>query len=143
LEEGLKLIREGTSLAKASRSIEVAPERLRSYIQRTGVAVKERSRWRIGPDARQRQMLIYTEGRDLIVVLPDYQSAHLAGKYMSAVGHFLVTNDPSGLAEFAGQGVRDQGGIFHPFEVHPNTLYRLSETGPDSFEAVYKIVVAA
>ncbi|MHB1325172.1 MAG: hypothetical protein ACYC0L_03045 [Thermoleophilia bacterium] len=140
LEEGLKRIREGESLTAAARRMHVAPERLRSYLVRTGVARKERARWRVGPDARQREMLIYTGGRELIVILPDYSSAQLAGRYMAAVGQFLDSNDPADLKEFVGQGVSDADGQFHPFEIRENVLYRLSETQTESFQDVYKIV---
>jgi hypothetical protein len=142
LEEGLKQIREGRPLSTVAHSIGVAPERLRSYVTRTGVARKERNRWTIGPDNRQREMLIYTRGRELIVILPDYRSALLAGRYMAAVGSFLESNDPAALSEFVGQGVSDAGGHFHPFEMRENVLYRLTETQTESFQDVYKILAA-
>jgi len=142
LEEGLKQVREGETLTKAAKRLHVAPERLRSYLARTGVARKERARWTIGPDARRREMLIFTRGRELTVILPDYDSALLAGRYMSAVGQFLDTNDASVLEEFASQGVSDTEGQFHPFELRENTLYRLAETQTEPFQAVYKILAA-
>ncbi len=140
LEEGLKQVREDESLSAAARRLHVAPERLRSYLVRTGVGRKEQARWKVGPDARRRQMLIYSRGRELIVILPDYDSAQLAGRYMAAVGQFLDSNDPAPLKEFAGQGVMDAGGQFHPFETRENVLYRLTETQTESFQDVYKIV---
>ena len=142
LEEGLKGVREGESLAQAARRLHVAPERLRSYVTRTGVARKERSRWRIGPDARQREVLIFSRGRELRVILPDYQASRHAGQYMAAVGRFLDSNDPSELTAFAGRGVTDAGGRFVPFETNPNTLYYLSETSTMTYEAVYRILAA-
>ena len=142
LEEGLKQVRDGQPLSEAASRIHVAPERLRSYVTRTGVARKEHSRWKIGPDARQRQMLVYSRGRELHLILPDYESAYLAGRYMSAVGQATDDNDPSALVEFAGQGVTDVEGAYHPFELGMNTLYRLTETGTESFEAVYRILAA-
>ncbi len=140
LEAGLKQVREGESLTTVARRMHVAPERLRSYLVRTGVGRKEHSRWKVGPDARQRQMLIYTRGREIVVVLPDYDSARLAGRYMAAVGQFLESNDPTHLEEFVRQGVGDAEGQFHPFETRKNVLYRLSETQTESFQDVYKIV---
>jgi hypothetical protein len=109
---------------------------------RTGVARKERSRWHIGPDARQREMLIFSRGRELRLILPDYESAHLAGRYMGSIAQFLRSNDASVLEEFAGQGVSDSEGRFHPFELRENTLYRLAETQTESFQAVYRILAA-
>ena len=142
LEEGLKGVREGETLGEAAHRLHVAPERLRSYLTRTGVARKEHSRWRIGPDARQREMLIFSRGREVRVILPDYESAHRAGRYMGAVAEFLRTNDASMLEEFAGQGVTDTKGVSHPFELGENTLYRLAETQTEPFQAVYRILVA-
>ena len=140
LEPGLKEIREGESLTEAARSLHVAPERLRSYLAQTAVGRKEAGRWRIGPDFRKRQMLVFSKGRALTLLLPDYEEANHAGAYMAAVGQFLRTNDGSLLAPFVGQGVRDAKGEFHPFEVRPNVLYRLNLTEEASFEEVYKIV---
>jgi hypothetical protein len=141
LEEGLKRIREGRPMAASAHSIGVAPERLRSYVTRTGVGRKEANRWRIGPDYRNREMLVYSAGRALIVVLPDYRQASLAGAYMGAVGRFLYSNDRAELDPFAGQGVTTQDGRSLPFETRPNVLYRLAATEGASFEEVYRIVV--
>jgi hypothetical protein len=141
LEEGLKQIREGRTMGSAARSIGVAPERLRSYVTRTGVARKEKRRWRIGPDFRARQIPIYSNGRLLTIVLPDYQQSTRAGAYMAAVGQFLHSNERAYLDPFEGQGVTAQDGSFIPFETRPNVLYRLSETEEASFEEVYRIVV--
>ena len=140
LEEGLKRIRSGETLSGAAREIGVAPERLRSYVTRTGVGRKEHQRWTIGPDPRQREMLVFSDGRALVLLLPGFEEANGAGDYMSAVGQFLRTNDASLLEPFAGQGVRDSEGTLHPFEVRPNVLYRLNLTEETSFEEVYKIV---
>jgi hypothetical protein len=141
LEEGLKQIREGRTMAQAARSIGVAPERLRSYVTRTGVGRKEKRRWRIGPDFRARQMLVYSNGRALTIVLPDYEQSTRAGAYMAAVGRFLRSNERAYLDPFEGQGVSAQDGSFVPFETRPNVLYRLTETEEASFEEVYRIVV--
>ncbi len=141
LEEGLKRVREGRTLAHAARSVGVAPERLRSYLARTGVGRKEANRWRIGPDFRGRQMLVYSNGRALVVVLPDYQQASLAGAYMGAVGRFLRSNDRGELDPFTDQGVTTKDGRYLPFETRPNMLYRLTATEDASFEEVYRIVV--
>ena len=45
---------------------------------------------------------------------------------MAGVSWFIHTNDPAYLAEFAGQGVTDADGVFNPFEVRENVLYRLN-----------------
>lgn len=141
LEEGLGQIREGRSLTAAARSIGVAPERLRSYVTRTGVARKERSRWRIGPDYRHRQALIHSNGRSFTIVVPNFAEASRLNSYMAHVRWFLDTNNPAHIAKFTGQGVTDIDGVFHPFEIRENVLYRLNETATESYEEVYKILV--
>ena len=85
-------------------------------------------------------MLVFSEGRALVLLLPGFEQAKSAGDYMSAVGQFLRTNDASLLEPFVGQGVHDSEGKLHPFEVRPNVLYRLNLTEETSFEEVYKIV---
>lgn len=140
LEEGLRRVREGQSLAASARSIGVAPERLRSYVVRTGVARKERTRWRIGPDYRQRQVLVYSEGKEIVIIVPGFEQASEVNSYMAHVRWFLETNDPAHLAEFAGRGVADIDAVFHPFEIRENVLYRLNQTATETFEEAYKIV---
>ena len=84
-------------------------------------------------------MLIYSSGRLLTIVLPDYEQSNRAGAYMAAVGQFLHSNERAYLDPFEGQGVTAQDGSFIPFETRPNVLYRLSETEGASFEEVYRI----
>lgn len=140
LEQGLAAIREGRSMTAAARSLGVAPERLRSYVRRTGVAAKERGRWRVGADYRERQMLVYSDGQELHIVVPGFADASAVSRYMAGVRWFIHSNDPAHLAEFAGQGVTDADGVFHPFEVRENVLYRLHSSATETFEQVYQIV---
>ena len=141
LEEGIRLVRDGVSMTQAAREIHVSRERLRRYIQRMGVGVREGRRWRIGPDRRPRYLPLYTRGRVIEVLVPGYEEAALVGRYMSATGRFQASNDPLILAPFVGASVRDVGGREHPFETEPNTLYRLMAAGPEPFEQIYRIVV--
>ena len=69
------------------------------------------------------------------------RNASLIGRYNSAVGQFLRTNNPDVLAEFGGRAVKDINGKTHPFETNPNTLYRLSSAGTEPFEEIYRIVL--
>lgn len=140
LEEGLKAVRAGSSLGSAARTIGVSAERLRGYLVQTGVAEKQRGRWTVGNDPRTRQMTVYSRGREVTVLLPGYEPAFLAGRYMAAVGAFLDSNDPSSLSPFKGKGVMDVRGKHHPFETRPNVLYRLAQDGGDPFEQIYRIV---
>lgn len=141
LEEGLKAIRDGKTLREAARSIHAAPETLRSYIVGTGVAEKPAHRWRIGADARNRIMPLFSGGRQHTVTVDGYDTAFQIGRYMAAVSQFLDTNDPTVLDPFDGQSVTDIKGRQYVFETRPNVLYRLSQSGNEPFEQVYRIVV--
>jgi hypothetical protein len=83
-------------------------------------------------------MLLYSQGQALSVVVGDFESASLVGRYMAAAGRFLETNDPTVLTPFVGQSVRDTSGKEHPLE-GPNV--RLSSTDEHTFEQVYRIVI--
>ncbi len=140
LEHGLGLLRDGQTLTGASRSIGVSTERLRHYLNRTGIVKKKGRRWVVQEDHRARQMLMFSEGQ-VIQVLVSMNSASVVGRHMSAVGQFLETNDPAPLQPFLGASVTDVYGTVHPFETRPNVLYRLDASGGETFEQVYRIVV--
>lgn len=140
LEQGLKGIREGKTLRSVAKSIHVAPERLRGYIAQTGVTEKRGGRWVVTDDRREREMQLYTQGRALGIRVPGYDDAVFIGQYMAAVRQFLETNDTGYLEPFEGQYATDTKGNRHVFETRPNTLYRLSTAGGETFEQVYRIV---
>jgi hypothetical protein len=139
LEEGIKLIQRKQPLSSAAKSIHVTPERLRNYLVGHGIGEKKSGRWTIN-DLRQREILIYSNGKELTIKVSGYEPARLIGEYMNAVGRFLETNDPSFLEPFKNQWVTDAKGKRHNFETRPNTLYRLHSTSDQPFESVYKIV---
>ncbi len=139
LEQGLQLVRSKRTLTSAARDIGVSPERLRHYLARTGIVEKQGRRWVVTEDRRTRQMLLFSVGQTLQVLVA-LEAASLIGRYMAAVGRFLETNDPVHLQPFAGQSVIDGHGTAHPFETRPNVLYRLDATGGETFEQVYRIV---
>jgi len=86
-------------------------------------------------------MLLYSRGQALSVVVGDFDSASRIGRFMAAVGKFLTTNNPAGLAEFAGQSVRDVSGVTHVFETRLNALYRIASSTDQTFEQIYRIVI--
>lgn len=86
-------------------------------------------------------MLIYSRRQAIQITVGDQASASLVGRYMAAVGKFLVSNDQDLLQPFIRQSVIDSSGKSHPLETNPNTLYRLISGGGETFEAVYRIVV--
>jgi hypothetical protein len=60
---------------------------------------------------------------------------------MDAVGRFVNSNNHELVKSFIGKSVVDAAGTPHPFETHPNTLYRLTTAGEGTFEQVYRLVV--
>lgn len=84
-------------------------------------------------------MLAYSQGEAIVVTVKP-TAARLIGEYMSAVGHFLETNNPAPLSPFRGKSFADAAGKRHPLETNPNTLYQLADTGAATFEDVYRIV---
>ena len=83
----------------------------------------------------------YSDKREKIVTVGDFKQASLVGKYMSAVGHFLKSNDRTHLNPFVGKSVTDIKQKSHRLETGPKTLYRLAQTGGSTFEQVYRIVI--
>lgn len=140
LEMGLKEMRRGKSLKASARSAHVAPERLRNYATQTGVVQKERRRWVVKDDHRQRQVQIFSGGRAHEITVAGYVEAELVGRYMAAVKMFLDTNDPTNLRPFVGQWVSDVNGKPYLLETRPNILYRLHASGIEPFEQIYRIV---
>lgn len=116
------------------------PERLKRIALRRKLIRKCGKRWIVSARL-PRRMLLFTDGRELIVTTRSSKSASLIGRYMTAVRHFLRTNDPSGLAEFAVASIKDTTGKVHPFEINPNVLYQLNSAGGEPFEDIYRIVI--
>jgi hypothetical protein len=125
----------------AAKVAHVAPERLRAYIRQSGVVEKQRGRWRVVEDNRPRQIWFFSNDEIVYPTLPGYESAAKVGRYRSAVGQFLASNDQKDLAPFVADGVRDTRGEFYPFETRPNMLYRLNAIHGETYEQVYRIVV--
>jgi hypothetical protein len=86
-------------------------------------------------------MPLYSSGREIAIVVGDFDTASLIGRYMSAVGQFLTTNNRALLMPFDGQSATDVKGKAHPFETNPNSIYRLAAAGGDPFEQVYRIII--
>lgn len=136
----LRTLRQEKSLAAAARAAGISPERLRREAAARGALERQGRRWAVKHDL-PRQVLIYSRARERIIIVGDFGAASLVGRYMSAIGRFLATNDPAPLAPFAGLSVMDIKGGAHILETRPNTLYRLSFAGGETFEQIYKIIV--
>ena len=140
LQMGLRFFRKEKSFSKAATEAHISPERLRSYAIENGIIEKRGSRWTI-KDKLARRLLIFSGGREHAITVGNLKAASLVGKYMSAVGSFLRSNDKSYLKPFIGKSVTDTDRKSYVFETRPNVLYRLSHAGGSSFEQMYRIVV--
>lgn len=140
LERALRFVGEHGDLALAARSIRVKPERLRRIALKRKLIRKSGGKW-IVAGSLSRRMLLFSDGRELIVTTRSLKSASLIGRYMTAVRNFLRSNDPSGLVEFSDASIKDTAGKIHPFEINPNVLYQLALAGGEQFEDIYRIII--
>ena len=140
LEQGLKLMRGGSNLTKAARSIRVSRERLRRYIAQTGVVRRKGNRWIFRTDKRRRRLLIISGGHEFPITVTGYEVSSKIGTHRDAVGRFLDTNDPAHLKPFVGEVVQDIDGKSYLLETRPNVLYRIASGGIQSFEQIYQII---
>jgi hypothetical protein len=121
LQLGLRVLRQEGSLSSAAREAKISPERLRRVAIEKKLIERQGRRWAVRHDL-PRRMLLFSNGKELTVIVGDFDAASKIGRYMAAVRKFLRTNNPDGLGEFAGQSVTDVSGKTHVFETRRNTL---------------------
>lgn len=139
LENAVRFLRGGETLSRAAERAGVSPERVRAYVAQTGLAMKKGRRWVVAEDRRIRRMqALTTDGRVRLELA--FNEASLNGSHESAVGRFLEDNDTTHLKPFRGQSITDIDGKRHTLETRPNVLYRLANSGGESFEQVYRII---
>jgi hypothetical protein len=139
LERALRIYSRTNDAKAAANSIRVSVERFRTAAARK-IASGKRRRVLSAVRRLPRKMPFFSNGK-LLIVTVRARSASLIGRYMSAVGLFLNSNDPKFIEEFKSRSVKDVKGTLHPFETNPNQLYRLSSAGGEPFEEVYRIVL--
>jgi hypothetical protein len=139
LERSLRVLVDTKDIKAAARSIRVSVQRFERAAKRKATIKKRKGFWTV-VRRLPRRMPIFSGGRQLAITVRS-NSASQIGRYMSAVRHFLRTNDPKFLDEFKGRGVKDARGKVHQFETNPNVLYRLSSAGNEPFEEIYRIVI--
>ena len=140
LQLAFRVLRQEKSLTAAAKAAKISPERLRHYATQRDVIERQRRRWIVRHDL-PRRMLLFSDGKNLRVVVGDFTSASKIGRFMSAVSHFLRTNRPAALREIEGESITGVSGTTHPIETRPNALYRLASAHDQSFEHIYRIVV--
>jgi len=139
LERGLLVFSKTKDIKAAAQAAGTSVERFKSAAIRKALVRNRRGRL-ILPRRLPRQMPLFSHGK-LLAITVSSKSASLIGRYMSAVGQFLKTNDPKFLAECVGQSVKDTSGKAHQFETDPNVLYRLSSAANEPFTEIYRIVI--
>ncbi len=139
LERGLGALIETKDINAAARAIRVSVDRFKRAAKRKNTIRRQERNWIVVRRLR-RKMPIFSGGWQLAITV-NSKNASLIGRYMSAVGQFLKTNNPKLLAEFKDRSVKDVTGKIHQFETDPNVLYRLSSTGGEPFEEIYRIVI--
>jgi hypothetical protein len=140
LQVGLRYLRKEKNFARAAKEAGISPERLRTHALEKGVIEKHGRRWTIKRDL-PRRVLIFSNGRERQIIVGDFKSASQVGKFMSAVGAFIRSNNIRYLRPFMGKSVADISGKSYPFETRPNVLYQLVHPGGTSFEQIYRIIV--
>lgn len=104
LERGLRVLSDTRDIATAARAIRVSPARFKRFAKRKGTIRKQGRQWSV-TRRLPRKVPIFTGGRQLALTVRS-KSASLIGRYMSAVGRFLETNDLKFLTEFTGRSVK-------------------------------------
>ena len=138
-QQVLKSLRTEKSLTRAAKAAHVSPERFKREAAGKAIA-KRKGRWVVRFDL-PRRMLLYSDGRAVVVTVGTFEEASLIGRYNAAVRNFLRSNNPKYLEPFVGQSVTDITGASHNFDTNKNSLYRLSHAGEDEFSQIYRLVV--
>lgn len=139
LQQALTTLRDTKDLRSAAKAARTTPIKFKREAISRKLIKRRGNAWFVSRDLH-REMSIFSEGRTISIKLRT-RSAQLAGKYMSAVGAFLRSNNIRILDQFIDRGVKDIAGKRHVFETNPNTLYRLASSTDDAFEQIYRIVL--
>lgn len=140
LELALKTLRQTGNRAAAAKSVGIAPERLRRFLNEN-VQTEGRGRTLKITDTRIREMPVISGGKVSLMRLTGFDQSSLNGAYLNAVKEFLESNDIDVLAPFAGRSVIDARGVSHPLEIRPNTLRRLAHAGDELFHEIYRLIL--
>jgi hypothetical protein len=121
------------SLSKLARARGMAPKTVR---RATGAFRKQGGRWiATRQDRVERWLKSFEGGSQTQVLVRDSRTASRLSRHANAVGRFLETGDPRGLAEFRGKTYRDAYGTVHTFETDPAALRAVIESSESDFGA--------
>src|SRR5271166_5860693 len=94
LQLALRVLRQEKSLSAAAKAAKISPERLRRYAAQRDIIERQGRRWIVRYQL-PRRMLLFSDGTALQVIVGNFDSASKVGRFMSAVSHFLRTNNPA------------------------------------------------
>jgi hypothetical protein len=141
LQQGLRALRKGDTLADAARSSGLSSERLRKYITDRNIGRKHNGKWTLIQRRLRWEWAIFTEGTMIFIIVRDPAMSSLIGSYLNAVRQFLNTNDASLLKRYRDAFVKDAMGRKYRLETNPNTLYRLDLAERETPEEHYKFAI--
>jgi hypothetical protein len=132
------LEQENYTFSKAARKAGVSTERLRTYAQETGFAVKEGRRWKVPESQRGRVLFpIFSEGDFRRIRLSNPNEKAKLGRYMSRAKFALESNKQEWLSEFRAQYVRDDDGVRHYFETDLKIIRVLDDQYTDDIGELF------
>jgi hypothetical protein len=121
------------SLSKLARARGISPKTVRMA---SGAFRKRGGRWvPTRQDRVERWLKSYEGGYRTEVLVNDSRTASLLSRYSNAVGRYLGTGDPGGLAEFEGKTYTDALGKVHNFETNPEAIRAAIERSESDFGA--------
>jgi hypothetical protein len=135
----LGLMRQGKAMTAAAR--ETGVDR-RTVARHLGNAIAKHSdgQYHAKPSDRiSRSMVIYSEGKQVEVTIPNSKTASTIGQYFNAVRRFLNTADKRSLDAFKGVTVTDAEGEMHVLETNVKRLKKIESAKEDrEFFEIYK-----
>ena len=141
LTTALRAFRATNNATYAAKTGHVSRERFSRFLREQEVAVRHGRKWTI-TDNLVRETTAYVGGRRVVIRVRGFDAASIIGQHNVAVRNLRNhPDDLTPLAPFEGVSVTDTSGRKHILETRPNVLLRLSASGGDVFETVYRIVV--
>jgi hypothetical protein len=129
-------MREGKSLARASREAGVSPS---SVLKHASLAIERRGGRYVArrADRLPRELLFYDAKGRIKLLTRSSKTASDIGRYHNAVRKYLVEGNDSGLRDFEGKAIVVEGGRL-PFITDRRTLNRLARAGELNFLEIYQ-----
>jgi hypothetical protein len=137
-EKTLKALRVLKNQRLAAQSNGISTKRFRQFLREKRLAHYRKGKWRF-TDRRIRTIRVITTRGEKEIKARGYDASSWAMSHRAAVTNFLADPDPALLLPFEGRSIKDISGRRHLFETRPNVLYRLSSSGTESYEEIYRL----